>query len=280
MNSNVEETLLDLLYKKAVYGLNEQEEKQLAELQRSAGSDTDLESIEMTAAALSLADVDTAEPLPANLRARISADAERYFDEREAADGAAALAETEPQRKSFFELLPAWLGWAVAAAACIALAFNIYQTRTELARIRTAEPTPTPVREMTPEQMRERLIESAPDLARAEWSSPDKDNPDAVSGDIVWSDSRQAGYMRLRGLPVNDPSKGTYQLWIFDETQDPKTPIDGGTFDITAEGEVIIPINAKLEPRNPNMFAITVEKPGGVVVSTREKVAALAKRET
>jgi anti-sigma-K factor RskA len=94
---------------------------------------------------------------------------------------------------------------------------------------------------------------------------------------VVWSDEKQAGYMRFRGLPANDPTKQTYQLWIFDETQDPKTPIDGGTFDVNADGEVIIPINAKLKARKPAMFAVTVEKPGGVVVSDRKNIVALAK---
>ena len=99
------------------------------------------------------------------------------------------------------------------------------------------------------------------------------------SGDVVWSDERQSGYLRLVGLRKNDPERETYQLWIFDETQDPKTPIDGGVFNVNDEGEVIIPINAKLTPRNPKMFAITIEKPGGVVVSKREKVAAIGKTQ-
>jgi hypothetical protein len=44
-----------------------------------------------------------------------------------------------------------------------------------------------------------------------------------------------------------------------------------------ADGEVIIPINAKLKARKPAMFAVTVEKPGGVVVSDRKNIVALAK---
>jgi len=79
---------------------------------------------------------------------------------------------------------------------------------------------------------------------------------------------------------VNDTTKETYQLWIFDKTQDPATPIDGGTFDIKSGGEVVIPVNAKLKAKGPQMFAITIEKPGGVVVSKRGKIAALAKVET
>jgi anti-sigma-K factor RskA len=98
-----------------------------------------------------------------------------------------------------------------------------------------------------------------------------------VGGDIVWSDSEQTGYMRFRNLPVNDKSKETYQLWIFDETQEEKTPIDGGTFDVDQNGEVVIPINARLKAKNPKAFAVTVEKPGGVVVSKRERIAAIGK---
>jgi hypothetical protein len=56
--------------------------------------------------------------------------------------------------------------------------------------------------------------------------------------------------------------------------------VDGGTFDVSATGEVVIPINAKLKAKSPEMFAVTMEKPGGVVVSKREKIVAVAKVET
>jgi hypothetical protein len=55
--------------------------------------------------------------------------------------------------------------------------------------------------------------------------------------------------------------------------------LDGGVFDIPTTGEVIVPINAKLQVREPFMFAITIEKPGGVVVSSRERLPLLAKVE-
>ena len=86
--------------------------------------------------------------------------------------------------------------------------------------------------------------------------------------------------MRLSGLPVRAAPDFCYQLWIFDKVQDKATPIDGGTFDVTQEGEIIIPINAKIRASGPLMFAITIERHGGVVVSKREKIAALAKVET
>jgi hypothetical protein len=43
---------------------------------------------------------------------------------------------------------------------------------------------------------------------------------------------------------------------------------------------VIIPIEAKLKTVSPKAFAITIERPGGVVVSSREKIAALAPVKT
>jgi anti-sigma-K factor RskA len=82
--------------------------------------------------------------------------------------------------------------------------------------------------------------------------------------------------MRFRGLPVNTPSKEQYQLWIFAKNQSDSTPIDGGVFDITSTEEVIIPINAKLFVQDAFMFAVTIEKPGGVVVSSRERLPLLA----
>ena len=41
--------------------------------------------------------------------------------------------------------------------------------------------------------------------------------------------------------------------------------------------EIVIPIDAKIKVQKPKMFAVTAEKPGGVVVSPLEKVMAVAK---
>jgi anti-sigma-K factor RskA len=85
--------------------------------------------------------------------------------------------------------------------------------------------------------------------------------------------------MRIRGLASNDPKVTQYQLWIFDAERGDTYPVDGGVFDVTptARGEVIVPIQAKLVVGKPVLFAITVEKPGGVVVSKRERIVLTAK---
>jgi hypothetical protein len=128
-------------------------------------------------------------------------------------------------------------------------------------------------------QRRAELIASTVGLVQANWSAGPTPITNAT-GDIVWSASRQEGFMRFRGLPVNSPTKEQYQLWIFDKNQSDKTPVDGGVFDITsADAEAIIPIHAKLNVKEPFLFAITIEKPGGVVVSSRERLPLLAKIE-
>ena len=55
MKQSMEEAILDLLCKEAVYGLSEDEKRELAELELSANSGMDSQVIEYTAAALSVA---------------------------------------------------------------------------------------------------------------------------------------------------------------------------------------------------------------------------------
>ena len=279
MNKEVQESLIDLLTQKALFGLDAEESRNLDMMFADGGIGYD-DSFELTAAAVGLVDLQIDEPLPQHLHARIMASADEYFAST-VADNAPAE-EPEYQKVLTFEPKRSWgwLGWAFASVACIALAANIWLTRftpTEVAGP-AKTPTVTPAK-LTPEQEMAQLLASQASLIKASFGAGNVKDLKDVGGDVVWSDEKQAGYMRLRGLPVNDKSKETYQLWIFDKTQDKATPIDGGTFDVDKNGEVIIPIDAKLKALGPELFAITIEKPGGVVVSKREKIAALAKVE-
>jgi anti-sigma-K factor RskA len=264
MNELNEEKLFDLLAKQATESLNTQETKELRELEVLFPQWKNDDSFEFAASAFSLTNLDTSEDLPAHLRNKIIAESEKYF-----AQPPEEIQKTftfEPKRSNW-----SWLGWAFASVACVALAFT-WSTQNV-----TAPPENTPTVALSSSQLRQRLIETDKTAIKIDWSKGNiKDLPE-VSGDIVWSDARQSGYMRFQGLPINDKSKECYQLWIFDETQDEKTPIDGGVFDVNSEGELIVPITAKLKVKNPKLFAVTVEKPGGVVVSKREKIPVLAK---
>lgn len=279
MSEKTEEIMLDLLCKKAVFGLSESEERELVELQREAGVQDEALSFELTAAAIGTIGSDMNAEMPAALREKILADAGKYVAVREAEDPPPIIAFREIETDSagpasWFS----WLGWAFAGLAFVALGLNLYFTKPPV-EIAGPPATPTPSESLTPTQMRERLLGSGQTLARGNVG-PGKMVELKPTGDVVWSDASQTGYIRLSGLPKNDPGKETYQIWIVAENQDPKTPVDGGTFDVTNDGEIIIPIDAKVKVQNPQAFAITVEKPGGVVVSKQDKVAALAKRET
>lgn len=282
--SEQDDVLYDLLVKKAIYGLDDAEQAELDRMDPGT-VEAEFRSLELTAAAIGLAELEI-EPLPQHLRAGIEANALAHFSEtRELSAESQPWPPARPavreakQGMSWF----GWLGWAAAAAACVALAINIWSTRRQPGPEIAQNPAPaaTPyVKQPAPAEARDVLASTASDLIKATWAAGNVKGISDIVGDIIWSDDKQSGYMTFRGLPPNDPSQSTYQLWIMDENQGDKTPIDGGTFNVNSDGEVVVPVNAHLKARSPHLFAVTIEKPGGVVVSKREKIAAVAKVET
>jgi anti-sigma-K factor RskA len=257
----------DLLADSAMQGLSVEDERELEHLLAQAGG-IDAESFDRAAAALDLAlGPQTFEPMPAALASRIATGTMQSTQIRSARHSAivetARGARGEPLRAPR-SLFIAWSGW-IAAAAAIVVAFF-------LARPSSTTTSTTPPAVKTAALVRE--VGAAKDHASARWKDPAGGTK--VQGNVDWSNELQKGYVRLAGLPKNDPSKEQYQLWIFDKNQDEKTPIDGGVFDIASD-PAIVPIDAKLHVTGPTMFAVTVEKPGGVVVSKREKLVALAR---
>ena len=111
---------------------------------------------------------------------------------------------------------------------------------------------------------------TTPPAPRAKMSTsvqpPPKSIPDSPGHHKEW----------IRACLANDPTKTQYQLWIFDKTRDDRFPVDGGVFDVGADGEVIVKISPKLFVNEPVLFAVTVEAPGGVVVSKRERIVVTA----
>lgn len=93
-------------------------------------------------------------------------------------------------------------------------------------------------------------------------------------GDVIWNRERSEGFIRVTGIAPNDPSEFQYQLWIVDSTRDERYPVDGGVFDVPGDcSEVIVPIHAAVPVGEAALFAVSVEKPGGTVVSERRFVA-------
>jgi hypothetical protein len=234
----------------------------------------------------------TVAPMPAGLAAAIGRAAAPHVSRKVPVAGAAGGAWSEgtsrPQAsvtefgEGRWQRLVSLAGWCVAAGLGLVLLTRLgTPPRDGIPR----GPEAVAVRPATPEQLRERLLADDPDAIEVAWA--DGTDPavatqpaGASRGDVVWSQRLQRGSMRFRGLAANDPAVEQYQLWIFDAERDAAHPVDGGVFDVAgtdADGEVCVPIDARLPIGKPTLFAITVEKPGGVVVSKRDRLPLLAK---
>ncbi|BET69656.1 hypothetical protein ASA1KI_45740 [Opitutales bacterium ASA1] len=77
----------------------------------------------------------------------------------------------------------------------------------------------------------------------------------------VWNDERQEGLLAVENLPALAPDQD-YQLWVID----PKYPIpvDGGVFNTTSEGSVRFTFQPGLPVEQANVFAVSLERKGGV----------------
>ena len=159
---------------------------------------------------------------------------------------------------------PGFLGW-VAAAALLIVTVVAYGRVVSLEQRLGEGPAELRLQE---------LVATTPDVEVLPWAT------EGISGDVTWSNTRNAGFLRIDGLAVNDPEVTQYQLWIF-RGLDPSTeahPVSGGVFDVDRQGQVIVPIDAQLELGRAGMFVVTVEKPGGVMVSDREEIVLVASR--
>jgi hypothetical protein len=291
--------LVELLVQRAVDGLNSSERAELKRLLTEERYD-DAGRFEYTAAALLLAgDVEAHEPeeMPEHLRERLRMQADAFIasmppparqtaQPRVISIAGRARSTTQgpsvtvsPRKAQPAQRAPrksaSWqnqVGW-FAAAASVLIAVAGWWPRLQLAEEPTVE---APVVATTLEQERQQLLAKQGVLTRT-WQTTQDPAASGVTGDVVWDQSTQHGFLRFRGLQANNSAEQQYQLWIFDKTRDERYPVDGGVFDVPAgQREVIIPITAKLEIRDPALFAVTIEKPGGAVVSSRERIVVIA----
>jgi hypothetical protein len=217
--------------------------------------------------------------LPEALAARVLAQARaRGAAGPTARDGQASAPERAgtdaPRRRPRWDLGRS-AGWVAAAAALLVAYLGWSRPPRVVERVVTVEVPAPPPRPLTPAERRAELLAQAADARTIPWSATPDPAARGASGDVVWSRSRQQGYLRIRGLAANDPSRAQYQLWIFDVQRDQAHPVDGGVFDVGG-GELIVPIRSAVHVFEAKLFAVTVERPGGVVVSRRERIVLTA----
>jgi len=239
------ERIDELLMQRAIEGLSAAETVDLDRLLRHHPS-FDGDALERAAAAVAVAMLPRVEALPGDVRMRVLAEAATVIPARHV-----RAAASPPGAQ-------AW-PWLVAAAALALAAIGWWPSATDLP---------------ASEQRAALLAAGAAPLA---WTATADPAAAGAGGDVVWDARTQRGVMRFSALAANEPTRFQYQVWIFDAVRDERYPVDGGVFDMPASGgEVLIAIRAKLPVSNAVRFAVTVEVPGGVVVSSRERIVLLA----
>jgi len=246
------ERLMDLLVKEALEPLTAEEAAELATLVQ-ATPELDREAMQSTVAALWACASGKHEPMPRGLRERILGATPGKTSDKVVPFRAPAAVSTVQRR------LSASAGWW-AAAASFALAVLGWWPR------------------LMHEPMTRSQLMAQGHVMQVNFT-PMSQEP--LSGDVVFDPVRQIGFLRFRGIPANDPRLAQYQLWIADAGRKQPEPVDGGVFDVKprtdASGDVIIPFHTKLPVGKPAAFVVTMEQPGGVVVSKQERVIAMAK---
>jgi hypothetical protein len=284
------EEFIDLLIKQVTEGLLPDEALKLDELD-AATAIACREELERSVAAVTVAGTAAdAVALPMPLRLRLEQQATVYFSSpvqqppgrpaEQPALGAGAMVDRRPNlsvpladrltrsvadtgSRRAAAARPARntgpLGWW-AAAACLLLALFAWFR---------------PVAAPTAADLRTRLLDE-PNVIKVRLDATQDPAAAGVRGDVVWDPRAQRGYLHFEGLPRNDPGAEQYQIWIFDADRDARYPIDGGLFNVASRDEdVVVPIHVLVPVHVAKAFAVTIEKAGGVVVSTRDHVVAI-----
>lgn len=250
----------ELLVQRAIEGLSADEAAELARL----GAEGDM-SFDLAVAALDIATT-RSEPLPPQLLDRILVSTGGNAGN---ADNAPIDIGRAPRRRK-----SEWVAWSTAALGFAAAAAAVLWATNRQPQIQIRDRVVPPVaRSLEDERLH---LLKAPDTQAIPWAPTKDPAGQEARGDVVWNPSRQEGFATFAGLAINDPSRAQYQLWIFDKNRDAKFPVDGGVFDVGANGKATIRISPRLKITEPVLFAVTLEAPGGVVVSKREHIVVTA----
>jgi anti-sigma-K factor RskA len=206
---------------------------------------------EAAAAMYALGSLGEFEAMPDDVAARLMA----RIPTQQSAPASADVPALAPKRGWWHSVGLAWSSASFASLVAVALAVRLLSL-----------PAPSLPGQIALASPAHYSIQPGPDAAGK-----------AVQGEVVWDPSKSGGYVKLSGLPINDPNREQYQLWIFDGKRDQRYPVDGGVFNVSKTGEVELWIRVPIPVRDAAMFAVTVEQSGGTVVSDRGRIVALAK---
>ncbi|MFT5154697.1 MAG: hypothetical protein ACI841_004705, partial [Planctomycetota bacterium] len=232
--------LCDLLADQACGEVMDAQDRRELNILLESQSSVNLESFENAASAAHLALMrGPLEEMPRSLRSKILDDALNVLDAELEAVSESRGQSSRSSRSSLASpddasglaaplrvfRLPNWIGFTVAAAAILLMFVRDLKSVPASAGIE--------------------IITRSGDVQVASWSTTEDPDSLGVSGEVVWSESLQAGFMKFKELPRNDPGTGQYQLWIFDADRPSEHPVDGGVFD-SSGGDDLVLIDAKI----------------------------------
>ncbi|MBC7835042.1 MAG: anti-sigma factor [Phycisphaerales bacterium] len=270
--------LHELLADRAMAGITADESRELDALLRDHPV-ADADSFELAAAAAHLAlSAGSLESMPAEVFTKIELAGRDQLrgvtrSPESSARSTGAAVRDEENVAARAGRIRAWgvAGW-MAAAACLTLAISSWLSH-------PVQPGGTGGVVMADPTRAHQILGAKPTAVKMPWSPSPTNDPAGqnVAGEVVWDTATGTGSIKLAGLAPNDPAKNQYQLWVFTEAGLESHPVDGGVFDTNQAGAVTVPIDANLRGTTPAIFAITLERPGGVRVSDRSRLVALAK---
>ncbi|CAN5471892.1 hypothetical protein BH20VER3_BH20VER3_06300 [soil metagenome] len=189
-------------------------------------SDAELRALvdQLDAAAATLAQAAPERPLPTELRERV-------------------LAQVRSSKTTSFPRRSNWIPWAIAACLALTCAYLIAERNGFQKRI---------------SRLKQRDILSQ--IQIASLSSKLENAPDA-NAVVVWDQKKQRGILKVTKLPQNKKDED-YQLWLVDPRY--KDPVDGGVFHVANDESLRVPFHPAESVRDPQGFAISLERKGGV----------------
>jgi hypothetical protein len=249
------ERLCELLADRALGALTPDQELEFEALLAAGHTDEGRPPLEMTGAILELSMLRTSDlvPIPPPILVRLQASGAAW-----AAVTAQVVQHPRTPGRRLWRATVVGTPW-MAAAACLVLA--------GLAWRRASGADPVAATEKDPNKT---VVQVA---AWEDGSGPCAGK--SVQGRVCWSEDKQCGYLKLQGLPPNG-CEHQYQLWIIDDRGTGER-ISGGIFDCKGGEECTVPFYPAIPVHDAREFAITMEKPGGTVVSDMSRKVAIGR---
>jgi hypothetical protein len=302
-SSAEQQRLLELLADRSIFGIDAEEERELDAL-LLAHPACDSDGLDRLAAAVSVATSPSESgDLPTAVRARLRDGAARFVRHRgqpavraakargqfagaggRAVPLAAIVTIATAASVAIVFILGRWNalqeGLRVGGEGPMAVADNASEKAATLDGRQKLRPDSraVPMAVDAPAQQREAMLASVRDAVRLDCAAAAGAGETAAAGDVVWSPSRQRGFLRISGLAKNDRSRSQYQIWIVNGNR--RHPVAAGVFDVDREtGDVIVPILPQAFVQGPTMFAVTVEQPGGADDYSADRARVVARAD-